>query len=213
MGDKLCTVNGLTENLSKHQSFLFFLFFPPRRRKGEINFKYIPRHQRSLDAPVRAQGLPGHVRPSQNSTAPSSCAFIFKTYEIGKIFGAESGKEGASMSHKPGHALQMSHAKPTTGVLPNTFIVFTWKHRAHALHSSASPRRAGEELSALRTRKVRATPALPWTSPGGTSSFTCPLSLGKAQCQQCPSVRAWGCPWSRHSSVSMREITFSYEHL
>lgn len=38
-------------------------------------------------APVRAQGLPGHVRPSLNSTAPSSCAFIFKTCETGQILG------------------------------------------------------------------------------------------------------------------------------
>lgn len=119
-------------------------------------------------------------------------------------------EEGAYMGLKPGHALQMSHAKPTTRVLPNTLPVFTLKHRAHAytLHSSASPqtspRRAGEGHTALRKRKLSATPACPWASPGDISSFNCAPSLfpwkpPKTAMPITHPSRAWRCPWNRHN--------------
>lgn len=88
------------------------------------------------------------------------------------------------MGLKPGYALQMSHAKPTTRVLPNLCIVFTLKHRAPpSCPAQHLPRELGRAQCPKR-EEGEDTPALPWTSPAPPV----PHPLGKLQRQQCPSV-------------------------
>lgn len=73
-------------------------------------------------APVRAQGLPGHVRPSLNSTAPSFVPLFSKHVRLVRFWGR--GREGGSFH---GSQTRVCHAKPTTRVFPNAFIVFPLK--------------------------------------------------------------------------------------
>lgn len=100
------------------------------------------------------------------------------------------------MGLKPGHALQMSHVKPITRVLLNPFIVFTLKHRAHTLHSSAPPQSSQESWAGLPKKEQSGG----YTSPSLDISAS-PVPLGSPSDSK--AHQSWqqgpGCPWNRHN--------------
>lgn len=206
MGDKLCTVNGLTENPQQAPiiPFLPFLFFfPPRRRKGEINFEYIPRYQKSLDAPVRAQELPGHVRPSQNTQHQTLVPLFPKHMRLVRFWGRV--REGGSFHGSQSRACPADEPRKTYSESVAKYIYCvhleaqsTRPHPAQLSISRSSSRRAGEGHTAEKEESDGYTSPSPrWHLQLHLSPF--PWKPPLAAMPISHPRRARGCPWNRHN--------------